>query len=350
MSAKPRTLEELWGLVRGTGKSLKKFDPRAYAKALNDAHTREALERLFPQAAKYVPTVAKVRQPVDHRPRSDLPGASNVGADALTGATRWSVSRNWCGAVLGAHGGRRFDIVSATWTLPTDLRVPPGAASGQDDYRVSIWVGLDGHRVASPSMPQIGTTLVLRKGEATPKAYGWMQWWVRGKGGKDGYTEVEIEDFPLVPGETVTCGLFMSDQDDVHFSIRRHSDNELTGKSWVSHRLLSEDVEKPRKGEAVAGSGACFVVERPMKHGTTEMFPLPDFGEVTFRECWARTQPLAGSALSARRVRDIRAARRIRMVDVLGGPGRMATLASPARRNGSGSPDSFTIHYGRTRP
>lgn len=354
MTLPATTPAEFDSFLRAQAEGLRPFNPKSLHASLGGEQAPPALRRAVPQNATYVETGADIHGPVDHRPRSDLPGASNTGVDMLTGATRWSNSRNWSGAVIGARGGRRFDIVSATWTLPAAVTVPAGETLPPGDgYRLSIWIGLDGHRMGSPSMPQIGTTLALCRdpasGEPTLTAYAWTQWWVRGKGGEDGYTEVRIRTFDLVPGDTVTCGLFLSDRDDVNFSIRRHRGNKLTGLSWVSHRLLRQDVILPRPGEAVAGSGACFIVERPMKHRSTAMYPLPDFGAVAFRECWARTLPIGGTVPAERRIRDLRAARRIRMVDLIGGPARIKTLARPVQPRASDPPDSLRIEFGRER-
>ena len=157
-------------------------------------------------------------QAVAHRARSEVPGTSNTGADAW-GGTRLGSSANWAGALIAAPNGGRYTGVSARWRVPPAdaIRLPPGAAPNAapspavDSYKASIWIGLDGHRASSGSLPQIGTTLALDHKPGDPaciagtefvlKTYAWVQWWVKGKDSQPGYIEVPVPGFEVKPGD-----------------------------------------------------------------------------------------------------------------------------------------------------
>ncbi len=292
-----------------------------------------------------------------HRPLQRSPGASNAGADLPGLWTRCGNSTNWSGLVLAASGFYGFSMVKASWTLPTEDQVGPPPAGDADEYRASIWVGLDGHRPASPSMPQIGTTIRLKRkddGSYDKTAYAWAQWWVRGKDGQKSYTEVKFDAFSLDLGQRVSCLVHLDDRDDVFFRIQNLSTGKEDSAGWVSHKVLSGEEEVSRIGEEVSGAGACFVVERPMVHVETlgralqdhekKLYPLPSFGQITFTECQTALRPLDLKGQREAQDRfDLSAARQIRLVEHLTGPQRTELRAVPdilTQPNGT-----FVVNY-----
>lgn len=342
-----------------------------------DPVVRSRFERLFSAPGPQSTKLPEAGPAVEHRRRSDAPGASNGGGGAW-GGSRTSGSPNWSGAVLCAAGGR-FTGLSARWRLPAlaNIRLPPGAdahappSSTVTSYKASVWIGLDGHRACSPSLPQTGTTIALhydpeKKIEgATPldgtdyvvEIYGWTQWWVRGKGGQDGYVEVKIPGFPLSPGEEVACWLSMPDPDDAFMRIARESDAGFWQTLWTDKPDgLGFAKLVDRTQERVAGSAACFVVERPAVHRGPppqgagapavpeqhELYALPDFGRITMTDCWALERPLDGAGIVGARMRDLSTRRLIRLQEIRPGPHRTEIRVAPER---GGSRDSVTICY-----
>jgi hypothetical protein len=297
---------------------------------------------------------------VDHRGRSDLPGASNSGAEALGGDSRWSSSLNWSGAIMAAGGGRQFTSVSASWRLPPldAIKLPEGAPRDRPpsdrvkSYKVSIWVGLDGHRLGSPSMPQLGTTIALHHDPQNPRnlprladseyvieTYAWLQWWVREKSSRPGYTEVRFAGIAVAPGEEVTCALDIprrgvaTDGEEATFVIVNETSRQRATQLWGAER--GAGVQRvSRAGEDVDGAAACFIVERPTVHAEDILYPMPRFGVIAFEDCWGRQRPPTGMDLRESRVRDLATPRLIRMFDRRGMPFRTTSLATP-RWNGA---------------
>ncbi len=282
----------------------------------------------------YRPSPVEVREDsADHNPRGDTPGASNVGADLLGFSTRCGNSQNWSGLILAASDFHAFGLVRAEWTLPAAeaVRVPEGGTA--EDYRASIWIGLDGHRRGSPSMPQVGTTIRLRRqadGSYQADAYAWSQWWVRGKGGQYSYTETVFEDFAVRLGDRVACVLNLDDSDDVFFAIHNMTTGARASRGWVSDQRLPTEKVLTRIGESVAGAAACFIVEAPTVHNETRLYPLPDFGAVDFAKCQAQLRPLdLVSGREARDRLDLAAARQVRIFERRDRPQRTELRALP---------------------
>lgn len=340
-----------------------------------DPAVRSRFESLFSDPGPQSTMLPAAGPAVEHRRRSDAPGASNGGA-AGWGGGRVSGSPNWSGAVLCAAGGR-FTGLSARWRLPAlaDIRLPPGAdphappSPTVTSYKASVWIGLDGHRACSPSLPQIGTTIALhhdpeKKIEgATPldgtdyvvEIYGWTQWWVRSKSGRDGYVEVKIPGFPLSPGEEVTCWLSMPDPDDAFMRIARGSDSGFWQTLWTDKPdglAMAKLVDRRR--DPVAGSAACFVLERPAVHRGPpgpgapavpepyELYALPDFGRITMTDCWALERPLDGPGIARARLRDLSTRREIRLQEMRPGPHRTEIRVAPENPV---SRDAITLRY-----
>jgi hypothetical protein len=284
--------------------------------------------------------------------------ASNAGAGGGWGGPR-ERSSNWSGAVALPGRGYRFSAASARWRVPQatrpagengpqpKLEIPPqlpvaGLGNQQlklpDSWRCSIWVGLDGHRLLSDSLPQIGTTVIVdvdANGVERVRAHAWAQWWVRGKQ----YGEMRFDNFEVAPGDSVTAWLGMRSEDEVVLRIR----NERTGKigtaAWRSgappsrassrtEQLVQAQIHaEPAPAE---GAAAAWVVERPMVMFSHELFPLPRFEPVQFERCIAALRGPGDPLTTATALVDLRAARRIEMFRQRGRPYRTETCAAPA--------------------
>jgi hypothetical protein len=291
-------------------------------------------------------------------PRLDFarPSADNAeprGGAPLIGGGRWGTSENWSGAVIAARNDMRFAVAAAIWTVPVP-QLPPGASfknlPANDDWRASFWVGLDGHRLASQSLPQIGTTIVIEGGKQPPvfRAYAWAQWWVRNRR----FGEIEITNFDVAPGDTVIAWLTVISPVAVLFNIRNLSSPTMPGGIlWAAG---SPDVAKDPPGgdrsmAPVEGSAACWIAERPLSMPPPlakvpdVLYPLPDFGSMTFDICAAgMTDP--DDPVSPLIQRTLTAARYIRMVEVAAdAPPRSRVISAP-KAPASGGP-SMTIDY-----
>ena len=300
--------------------------------------------RLSPEASRLVP-----RPDAVSRQLSQVSGFSNSGFSGGL-ASKWQDSRNWSGAILTSLAGERLSAACGTWTVP-GARVsasasPPIAGPTSADplsRRVSVWVGLDGHRRIAGSMPQIGTTTVetvANDGTTSVQAYAWGQWWVRG----EQFGEVVFQDFSVSPGDEVTCWLALLNPQRVTLCIR----NETTGKSGGSIWRSSpggdplEKIILPREAP-VAGQAAVWVVERPTVMGRTDLYPLPDFGSIEFKNCMAAAGASGSTFYQIPTLRGLGGCRLVRMYDRLNNIGgtRYVSNPDPASLHGSG----FEVRY-----
>jgi hypothetical protein len=100
-------------------------------------------------------------------------------ADELPFAeTRFETSSNWSGAYITANRDRQFLQIWGVWTIPGNLKLPPGPFRGPAgiDYVCSNWIGLDGQRLYfDSSLPQMGTVSTLQANGATA-VQAWTQW------------------------------------------------------------------------------------------------------------------------------------------------------------------------------
>lgn len=289
--------------------------------------------------------------------RSQGPHCSNSGAGRF-GVSRWEGSNNWSGAVLTARDEERFSALTARWRVPevaaSDTAPPPIRGPQESDplsRRASIWIGLDGHRDIAGSLPQIGTTVaeVFQDGQRRVEVYAWAQWWVRGKQ----FGEIAFTDFVISPGDEVTCWLALHDATRVVMCIRNETTGQEDSVLWRSGAAPGgrPDLAFEAHPDAapVCGQAAVWVVERPTVMGRTDLYPLPDFGMVEFRDCIAAVRAPGQPYHEAADLRALDAPRLIRMFDHRMDPWRAVRIAIPeppgatrarmAARNGGRPPD-----------
>lgn len=281
-------------------------------------------------------------------------GASNSGAAAGFGASRWGSSLNWSGAVLHARNGQRFRAAAARWVVPGATRPVENVLEGRpvpdmplrmaalaegkplpDSWRCSVWVGLDGHRLSSLSLPQIGTTTIVEAKDGVPRTrtHAWAQWWVRGKMyGEQRFQHSPDKPFEVNAGDRVTAFLVMLSRSEVLLRIRNERTKRIGSAIWSSGEVGPEGNIGPvqqihRQPAPAEGAAAVFVVERPTVMFGDELYPLPDFGEVVFERCVAGLR--GPSDKNRTRLVDLTGARLIRMVRQRPDPFRTSQGAVP---------------------
>jgi hypothetical protein len=276
-----------------------------------------------------------------NRAELELVPASHGGALAQA-AGRWGTSRNWSGAVIAARDAKRFCRVVGTWTVPkatqpddhVAAKLPPGKA-----YQVSVWVGLDGFRLASRSLPQLGTVSAWNPATGQPEYYLWVQWWVRNKM----YRECKVRNFKVEEGDEIhATAEVAAARDDVLFSIvskRPGRANRMLRLRWLAGSYdaaagvtveLPNDEHRQRGKAPSEGWHAVWCVERPavMPDGATpdsqvdprdiESFRLPGFEGAVLRDALAEMRDLADDPASAEE-RDLTGARLLRMIETVSG-------------------------------
>ena len=232
-------------------------------------------------------------------------------------------SRNWSGAVISSPYRRRpFDFLIAAWEVP-DFRKPSGKSAKA--YACSTWIGFDGHRRVSRSLPQLGTVQQITLDEAgkeTSIVKAWWQWWWKYT---DGPHEYDPARFAVSVGDKIIASLFIIPRIGVLFNMT----NVNTGG-----RIDSVLVAAPRPELEPRGLDAECVLERPKPfNDPTTNFVVPNFDPTAF-QCYAF---LSGATTS----RDMRGGRVLRMVH-LGWGGQMETIAAPIRE---GDRHFVTVRY-----
>lgn len=290
-------------------------------------------DRVFARPRVYVVPELRIRPELLHPLLSAPSGGLSDGAAAV--GRRWGSSRNWSGAVIAARDGMLFDRVHASWrvpqaAMPADaaevLAKPDGLPGGA--WKASMWVGLDGYRLCSMSLPQIGTTSVINAA-GVARYYLWVQWWVRGKL----YGEVEVSNFPVAQDDEITAFLEVTKPDDVGFNVHNHTTGQHVTIVWSTGQITNLQTSTPagklqqpvgsvnRSLTPAEGRHAVWCVERPSVMPTDaeilagipahkiRKYRLPKLPEAGF------SQALATMRDDVRVVeRDLTAARHLRML------------------------------------
>jgi hypothetical protein len=161
-------------------------------------------------------------------------------------------SPNWSGYVLtGESGG--YQAVSGEWTVPT-----LDCTSVPDGY-TSDWVGVNGFGAEYPGLFQDGTTSYCANGQQTDFA-----WWT-----DEAENYLSLEVFTVAPGDVIDAEVWQETSGDWVYYVK-----DLT------NGLVSSVVE-PYSG---SGLSAEWIAEDTGDPSTEGLFPLADFGMVTFTD------------------------------------------------------------------
>jgi len=226
-------------------------------------------------------------------------------------------SRNWSGAYVLPHGGKRFTRVVGRWQVP-NIRPGSGPNPKSLPFRCSVWIGLDGKKAWTRSMPQVGTLQTLRTDGSAEDPTLWWQWWLRhGQSAPRNITGVSVRS-----GDVVLCSLSVVSANEVRFHVK----NKHTG--YFATVAVSEP-------EPVHGSSAEWILERPADEGLSRgpsdpgpLFPLPDYGTITFECCAARAEGATGNQAQHRFPWRPQL---IRMAQTVSNPSRSAIISIPTR-------------------
>ena len=162
-----------------------------------------------------------------------------------------STSNNWSGYVLtGASGG--YEAVSATWMVPTlDCSSVPGGFT-------SDWVGVNG-AAGQPGLFQDGTTSYCVNGQQSDYA-----WWTDEA---EGYSSVFL--FAVASGDVIDAKVFQ----------------DASGYWWYYVEDLASGLSYSNPEiDSGPGTSAEWIAEDPEDSTTKALYPLADFGSVTFTD------------------------------------------------------------------
>jgi hypothetical protein len=234
-------------------------------------------------------------------------------------------SRNWSGAYLTAGPAESFQQVWGRWWVPERLALPQetGAAPALTEHRCSTWIGLDGHSQASRSLPQVGLlhAVSVDGNECRERSWAWHQWWVRG----EEFPPFVIENMPIAPNDEMICCVTVVSPLRVLFHVKNQTTGKLANAAW----------DAPSPDAPVEGRTAEWVVERPARLLSNQLYPLPGYGSITFDCAALATQRHTGVAAS----RGLRDAKLIRLYEEFLYPHRTGSISVPVRIN-----DTVRIH------
>jgi uncharacterized repeat protein (TIGR02543 family) len=210
----------------------------------------------------------------------------------------WS-SSNWSGYILtGQTGG--YQSVSAEWTIPTIncTSIPNGYTSD--------WVGVNGS-TGIPGLFQDGTSSYCQGGTQIDVA-----WWT-----DQSENLVGQNLFRVVPGDVMEASVYQTVSGQWAYNIK-----DLT--SGVVSSVV----------EAYSGQGlsAEWTAEDPESVSAGDLFPLAEFGSVTFSDLYLE---VSGSTWSLPSYTDA--------IEMVASNGSVEALPSPIV--GTGTAAAFTAYY-----
>ena len=206
--------------------------------------------------------------------------------------SRHESSLNWSGAYIIPRDGRMFTQVLGSWQVP-----PVAAPAGRPpsaEYRSSTWIGLDGQRsYLNSTLPQIGTAQFLNAAgyPPGPVTISWIQWWP--------LPPLTIGALQVARGDRMLCWLLVLNRTDVLFIIKNQMRNQMLGPLYMfimraPRVIMPPQILLPVQTE-VSGATAEWVMERPTSLVTNQLYALPDYGQVEFRQCYAVSARAPGS-------------------------------------------------------
>jgi hypothetical protein len=237
------------------------------------------------------------------------------------------VSLNWSGAYITPRNGQQFTEVHATWEIPS-VAAPAGMPAS-DEYRSSIWIGLDGQRrYFESSLPQLGTAQIVNAPDpdTAPLFHTWCQWWLRDN--PQTYVPA-ILSVEVAPGQRVMASMRVLNETRVHGII----ENRTTGEIFPF--TMDAPVHKSSGMQVkISGATAEWVVERPANEGA--LYELPDYGTVHFTNCFALSAEMpVGGGPGPGREQTLDGARLIRMYKIESNPSRTVMISKARRLDGN---------------
>lgn len=235
----------------------------------------------------------------------------------------FETSPNWSGAYVLPENALRYTRVTGRWEVP-QVSVGTGPNPYSLPYRCSIWIGLDGKKRWTRSMPQVGTAHTIQLDGTVEDPTFWWQWWLR-----DGISEPHnISGVPIAVGDVVLCNLTAVSPTFVRFHVKnRNTGSFATIGVFEPHSLLGSSaewiIERPANP---AGPSVSSAMGAP-NHGP--LFPLPDYGVVTFTRCATRAELEPGTGVQHGLPWEPRL---IRMVQTFPQPTRSEVISMPTRR------------------
>jgi len=215
-----------------------------------------------------------------------------------------------------------FTDVFATWIVPK-VKVPDGADASLE-YKSSCWVGLDGQRsYADSTLPQLGSEQVINKGGVVgpAKASLWIQWWPQPVFTIPTLT-VDFED-------RVYCWLTAMSYTCVRCIFKVGS---ILGPAQVCYMTAPViDYEPPPivgYHPKISGATAQWITEACTNELTDQVFPLPNYTQVTFEQCYAISRP---DPFGPGRLEGLTAPTRTNMYKVINTPGQRVTISTGKR-------------------
>jgi hypothetical protein len=279
--------------------------------------------------------VVTAKFPEPHGEKLRLIPLTRVGRGGPRPFGHFEKSRNWSGAYIVPQPPDMFVHVTGRWQVPKPSLppVPPEGATVDNQFQSSSWIGIDGHRrCPNSSMPQIGTSQCIEIIDGAPNImiYAWWQWW-----SLDGSyppnnrknPPVPITGIPVALNDEVMAGVIVRSADEVQFYIK----NQTTGR-FTSFLVIAPGPILP------LGSTAEWIMERPTVIGERRLYPLPNYTDVVFQDCFAQSAPFIGAPATTCR---LDRPRLIRMFETFPNPHRTSFVSLPRQLSNS----SLRISY-----
>jgi hypothetical protein len=182
-----------------------------------------------------------------------------------------TTSTNWAGYAVNSTG---ITAISAGWTIPT---IQCGTAQGPANTvseGVSIWIGFDGLSGSSVIPEQLGTDAFCLNG--SPVYYAWEEDPTLNSGAVSAFG-----DSKLSGDDHMTASIGYLGNSQFQLSIK----DATSGDSRTFHVIIRN---APR-------ASAEWIVEAAYNINTGKQWTLPKFQAITFSDCTAAVNNVAGS-------------------------------------------------------
>lgn len=185
----------------------------------------------------------------------------------------------WAGA---GQNTNTYTGIIGTWTVPT-VSIPPEPQGQEGGWNSSSWVGIDGMNINPNQSNDVLQAGIQQKESATgiPSYYAWYEWYVPSAPGLPMYIfETPITNFPVQPGDEITCLVLYND----HIAGTISMGNNTNGAHF-SMTLAPPAAPGQPSPASFNGSSVEWIMEAP--DGGEDISSLPKFTPVTFTRCLA---------------------------------------------------------------